>query len=54
MPGHAGAGAAAALSITYGATLAGILAVALWHRRREEKPGASVQFDLEELPPAAE
>lgn len=54
VPGHAGAGAAAALSITYGATLAGILAVALWHRRREEEPGASVQFDLEELPPAAE
>jgi enterobacterial common antigen flippase len=54
VPSHAGAGAAAALSITYAALLVGIVAVAFTHRRTRREPGASVQFDLEELPPAAE
>lgn len=54
VPGHAGVGAAAALSITYATVLAGIVGVALRHRRAHEAPGTSVQFDLEELPPGAE
>jgi O-antigen/teichoic acid export membrane protein len=54
IPDHAGSGAAAALSITYGSLLVGIVAVAYRHRRGREAPGSSVRFDLEELPPAAE
>lgn len=54
VPAHAGAGAAAALSITYAALFVGIVGVALRHRQTHEKPGAAVQFDLEDLPPAAE
>jgi O-antigen/teichoic acid export membrane protein len=54
VPHHAGAGAAAALSITYAILLVGIIGVALAHRRAHEEPGTSVRFDLEELPPGAE
>lgn len=51
IPDHAGAGAAAALSITYALVLAGMYVIARRHRRGA---GNAMRLDLEEMPPAAE
>ena len=54
VPDHAGAGAAAALSLTYAALLVAIVVVARRHHRAPVEEGPAVQFDPEEIPPAAE
>lgn len=51
VPDHAGAGAAAALSMTYGLTLVALIAVANRRRRGTEDP---LRLDVEEMPPSAE
>jgi O-antigen/teichoic acid export membrane protein len=51
VPQHAGAGAAAALSVTYGFVLAAIFLVA---RRYRQTAGEAMRLDLEEIPPGAE
>jgi O-antigen/teichoic acid export membrane protein len=57
VPTHAGAGAAAALSITYAVVLVAMIAASRRHhraRRGLEPSGAPVQLDFEEVPPAGE
>jgi antigen flippase len=51
IPDHAGAGAAAALSVTYAVVLVAIFVVA---RRYRQSVGDAVRLDLEEMPPGAE
>ena len=51
VPNHAGAGAAAALSVTYALVLAAIFVVA---QRYRQGAGEAMRLDLEEMPPAAE
>ena len=57
VPGHAGAGAAAALSATYGALLVAIFFVAQRHRRLagDGTPSLTpIRVDVEEVPPSGE
>lgn len=57
VPRHAGAGAAAALSVTYAALLVAMVAASRRHhrmRRGIEPSGSPIQLDLEEVPPAGE
>jgi len=52
VPSHAGAGAAAALSVTYGGVLIAVLVLA--RRRRPAGAETGVQLDFEGVPPGAE
>ena len=57
VPGHAGAGAAAALSLTYGGLLVAMYIVARRHRHSVgDRPPTlpPIRVDIEEVPPAAE
>ena len=57
VPKHAGAGAAAALSVTYAALLVAMVAASRRHhrmRRGIEPSGSPIQLDLEEVPPSGE
>ena len=57
VPKHAGAGAAASLSITYAVLLIAMVAASVRHhraRRGLEPSGSPIQLDLEEVPPAGE
>jgi enterobacterial common antigen flippase len=57
VPKHAGAGAAAALSITYAVLLAALVVASVRHHRARpglESLGSPIQLDLEEVPPAGE
>jgi len=57
IPDHAGAGAAAALSVTYAVLLVAVFGVARQHvraERHERAPVSPIRLDPEEVPPAAE
>ncbi len=54
IPDHAGAGAAAALSIAYAALLVGVVAVVRRHGVLPTEGGSPVRLDPEEIPPGAE